>query len=238
MWLSPWKSTQRCSEPSFFLTNKTGAPCRDEVGQIKPVLRFSSMNSFRASCSDAEREYIGPTGGWASSSKLILRSYGRWEGRVSALVLLKMLANLWYSGGILERSGVSASFVELAWMFKGWRQSLKLWEPRSFDICKNAAVPMIAMLGCSELNTEVSDTDMRLWSLMIAEKCPKRTEMPIVCWPQREKKQDFPAKMDGSLSTYLPSQSVDCVGWSSCIQGPKSRKNQAEWHRSPDSYNH
>ena len=25
---------------------------------MKPVLRFSSMNSFRASCSDAEREYI------------------------------------------------------------------------------------------------------------------------------------------------------------------------------------
>ena len=57
------KSTQRCSEPSFFLMNKTGAPCRDEVGQIKPVLRFSSMNSLRVSCSDAESEYIGPTRG-------------------------------------------------------------------------------------------------------------------------------------------------------------------------------
>jgi len=37
------------------------------------------------------------------------------------------------------------------------RQSLKLWEPGSFDACKNAAAPMIAMLGCSELDTEVSD---------------------------------------------------------------------------------
>jgi len=63
IWLRPRKSTQRHSEPSFFLTNKTGAPCGDEVGQIKPMLRFSSMNSFRASCSDAEREYMGPTGG-------------------------------------------------------------------------------------------------------------------------------------------------------------------------------
>ena len=33
-------------------------------------------------------------------------------------------------------------------------------EPRSFDVCKNAAAPMIAMLGCSELDMEVSDTGM------------------------------------------------------------------------------
>ena len=37
------------------------------------------------------------------------------------------------------------------------RQSSKLWEPRSFDACKNAAAPMIAMLGGSELDMEVSD---------------------------------------------------------------------------------
>ena len=35
-----------------------------------------------------------------------------------------------------------------------------MWEPRSFDACKNAAAPMIAMLGCSELDTEVSDAGM------------------------------------------------------------------------------
>ena len=40
------------------------------------------------------------------------------------------------------------------------RQSLKLWEPGSFDARKNAAAPMIAMLDCSELDTEVSDADM------------------------------------------------------------------------------
>ena len=32
-----------------------------------------------------------------------------------------------------------------------------MWEPRSFDACKNAAAPMIAMLDCPELDTEVSD---------------------------------------------------------------------------------
>ena len=40
------------------------------------------------------------------------------------------------------------------------RQSSKLWEPGSFDICKNAAAPMIAMLGHSELDIEVSDAGM------------------------------------------------------------------------------
>ena len=42
-------------------------------------------------------------------------------------------------------------------MSKEQRQSLKLWEPRSFDACKNAAAPIIVMLGCLELDMEVSD---------------------------------------------------------------------------------
>ena len=32
-----------------------------------------------------------------------------------------------------------------------------MWEPGSSDTCKNAAAPMIAMLGHPELDTEVSD---------------------------------------------------------------------------------
>ena len=40
------------------------------------------------------------------------------------------------------------------------RQSSKLWEPRSFDARKNTAAPMIAMLGRSELDMEVSDAGM------------------------------------------------------------------------------
>ena len=63
---------------------------------------------------------------------------------------------------------------------------------------------------------------------MIVEGYQEITEMPMVYWPPHERKQDFPAKMDGSLSTYLSSQLVDCIGQASCIQGPKSRKNQAE----------
>ena len=41
------------------------------------------------------------------------------------------------------------------------RQSLKLWEPGSFDVYKNAAAPMIVMLGCLELDMEVSDAGLR-----------------------------------------------------------------------------
>jgi len=35
-----------------------------------------------------------------------------------------------------------------------------LWEPRSFDAYKNAAAPIIVMLGHLELDTEVSDAGM------------------------------------------------------------------------------
>ena len=42
-------------------------------------------------------------------------------------------------------------------MSKEQRQSSKLWEPGKFDTHKNAAAPMIAMLGRLELDTEVSD---------------------------------------------------------------------------------
>ena len=120
MRLRLWKSTQRYSELSFFLTDKTSALCRDKIGQMKLILRFSLMNSLRAFCSDVKREYIGPTGGWAPF-RLILRLYGWWGVRTLALVLLKILVNLWYLEETLERSGASASFAKLAWISKEWR---------------------------------------------------------------------------------------------------------------------
>jgi len=45
-------------------------------------------------------------------------------------------------------------------MPKEQRQSSKLLEPRSFDVCKNAMALIITMLGCSELDIEVSDVGM------------------------------------------------------------------------------
>ena len=47
-------------------------------------------------------------------------------------------------------------------MSKEQRQSLKLWEPGSFDMHKNTAALMITMLGCPGLDTEVSDAGMEI----------------------------------------------------------------------------
>ena len=45
-------------------------------------------------------------------------------------------------------------------MFKEQRQSLKLWELRSFNVHKDAAAPIIVMLDHSELDMKVSDAGM------------------------------------------------------------------------------
>ena len=42
-------------------------------------------------------------------------------------------------------------------MFKEQKQSWNLLESRSFNACINTAVPIIAMLDCLEIDTEVSD---------------------------------------------------------------------------------
>ena len=67
------------------------------------------------------------------------------------------------------------------------------------------------MLGYLELDMEVSDTSMETTEFNNVERCQEITEMPIVCWLQYEKEQDFPTKMDESLSTHLSSQLVDCI---------------------------
>ena len=61
----------------------------------------------------------------------------------------------------LEKLGASTSFVELTWMSEEWRQSLKLLKPKSFNACKNTATLIIAMLGCLELDTKVSDASIK-----------------------------------------------------------------------------
>ena len=50
------------------------------------------------------------------------------------------------------------------------RQSSKLWKPGSFDVCKNATIPMIVMLDCLELDTEVSDVGIET---MVSNDCRK-----------------------------------------------------------------
>ena len=81
--------------------------------------------------------------------------------RTLALVLLKISVNLWYLEETLERSEAFTSFTELAWMSEKWRQSSKFLESGSFDVCKNATASIIVMLGYLELDTEISDADMK-----------------------------------------------------------------------------
>ena len=76
------------------------------------------------------------------------------------MVLLKTLANLWYSEEILERLGISASFAKLVWMSEEWRQGSKLLELGSFDMHKNTTALMIAILGCLEVDMEILDIGM------------------------------------------------------------------------------
>jgi len=68
------------------------------------------------------------------------------------------------------------------------------------------------MLGHPELDTEVSDVGMETMESDDCRGVSKKDGDANGVLPQREKERDFPAKMDGSLSTHLPSQSVDCVG--------------------------
>ena len=63
--------------------------------------------------------------------------------------------------GILERSEVSASFAELAWISEEQRQNSKLLEPGSFNACKNITALIIVMLGHSKLDIEILDTGMK-----------------------------------------------------------------------------
>jgi len=56
------------------------------------------------------------------------------------------------------------------------RQSSKLWEPGSFDTCKNAAAPMIAMLGHLELDAEVSDAGMETTESNDCRRLSKKDE--------------------------------------------------------------
>ena len=78
------------------------------------------------------------------------------------MVLLNTLVNWWYSEGILKRSRASASFAELVWISEEQRQILKLLEPRSFNMYKNAVAPIIVILGYLEVNIEISDISIEI----------------------------------------------------------------------------
>ena len=61
---------------------------------------------------------------------------------------------------ILEWLEASVSFSELAWVSEEQKQSWGLLKPGSFNMHRNATIPMIVMLDCLEVDIEISDTNM------------------------------------------------------------------------------
>ena len=92
------------------------------------------------------------------------------------------------------------------------RQSWNLLESRSFDMHKNTVAPMIAILGCSEVDMEVSSASIETIKSNDYREVLENNKILMGYWLWYEREQDFPAKIDESLSTHLPSQLVDCVG--------------------------
>ena len=84
------------------------------------------------------------------------------------------------------------------------------------------------MLGHSELDMEISDAGMETAESNDCRGVSRRDRDANGVLAATRGGAGFSCKDGQKLSTHLPSQSVDCVGQASCIQGPKSRKNQAE----------
>nr|GEY27068.1 hypothetical protein [Tanacetum cinerariifolium] len=65
------------NEPSFFLTNKTGAPQGEELGLIKPLSESSCSCSDNSFISNEAKRY----GAWAIGATPRIRSIGNSTGR-------------------------------------------------------------------------------------------------------------------------------------------------------------
>ena len=73
-----------------------------------------------------------------------------------------MSANLWYSEKILKRlEGAFTRYIKLIWMSEEQRQIWNLLEPRSFDMQMKAITLIVAMLGCSKIDTEILDNNIK-----------------------------------------------------------------------------
>ena len=79
-------------------------------------------------------------------------------------------------------------------------------KPGSFNIQRKAVVPM---LGHLKVDIEVSDNGMKTVEF---GKCKESlTWLPMEYWLQYKTEQELLTKINRNLSTYLSSQSMDCV---------------------------
>jgi len=99
-------------------------------------------------------------------------------------------------------------------MSKKQRQSSKLWEPRSFDACKNAAAPIIAMLGRLELDMEVSDAGMETVESDDCRELSKKDRDANGVLAMTQEGARFSCK-DGQKFIDLFTQSISGLYWAS-----------------------
>ena len=104
------------------------------------------------------------------------------------------------------------------------RQSSKLWEPRSFDARKNAAAPMIAMLGRPELDTEVSDAGMETTESDDCRGVSKKDRDANSVLAIMQKGARFSCK-DGWKFIDLFTQSISRLCWASQLY-PRTKEQE------------
>nr|GFA06228.1 hypothetical protein [Tanacetum cinerariifolium] len=90
------------NEPSFFLTNKTGAPQGEELGLMKPLSESSCSCSDNSIISDGAKRYGARATGAAPGIKSIWNSTSRASGRPGKL-----------SGNTSGKSWTMALFLQL-----------------------------------------------------------------------------------------------------------------------------
>ena len=85
-------------------------------------------------------------------------------------------------------------------------------KPRSFDVYRNAAVLIIAMLSHSEVDMEISDMSIETVKFYDCKEMSRDNGDINRVLVTIQGEQDFSIKMNRNLLTHLPSQSVNCVG--------------------------
>ena len=103
-----------------------------------------------------------------------------------------------------------------------------MWKPESFDVHKNATAPMIVILSCSELDMEVSDTDMKTTESNDCREVSRKNRDTNGVLAAMQEEARFSCK-DGWKFIDLFTQSISGLCQASQLYSKtKSRKNPAE----------
>ena len=99
-----------------------------------------------------------------------------------------------------------------------------MWEPRSFDVHKNAIAPMIAMLGHLELDTKVSDASMETAESNNCREMSRRDRDANSVLAAMQEEVRFSCK-DGQKFIDLFTQSISGLCWVSQLY-PRTKEQE------------